>query len=80
MSEEHRYPERRSDIASLSAEIAAIHRENRRRDDVIADLASDVKELLALANRSKGGLWTGMALASLFGSILTWVATHFWGK
>lgn len=63
-------------LESLVAEIAAIHRENKKRDEVISIMASDIRELLALANRSKGGLWMGMSLASLFGSAVTWAAAH----
>ena len=40
------------------------------------DLSVDVKALLELANRSKGGLWLGMGMASAIGGVVTWVATH----
>ena len=43
----------------------------------VDDLQKDVKTLLALANKSKGGLWVGMALASFFGGIVSWVMAHF---
>jgi hypothetical protein len=36
----------------------------------------DIKQLLALANQSKGGFWMGMAVASLFGSVVTWFVQH----
>jgi hypothetical protein len=45
----------------------------------VAALQDDVRTLLALANKSKGGLWTGMALASMFGGVVSWVVSH-WGK
>jgi len=45
----------------------------------VTALQDDVRQLLALANRSKGGLWAGMTFASLFGGIVSWFATH-WGK
>ena len=45
----------------------------------VTSLQADVRQLLALANRSKGGLWAGMTMASLFGGVVSWVATH-WGK
>ena len=32
----------------------------------------NVVTLLELANKSKGGLWAGMTLASIFGGILSW--------
>ena len=43
----------------------------------VDDLQKDVKTLLALANKSKGGLWVGMTLASFFGGIVSWVLAHF---
>lgn len=43
----------------------------------VDDLQKDVKTLLALANKSKGGLWAGMTLASFFGGIVSWVISHF---
>jgi hypothetical protein len=36
----------------------------------VGDMRTDVKKLLELANQSKGGLWMGMALASLAGAVL----------
>jgi hypothetical protein len=39
----------------------------------VSDMRSDVKKLLELANQSKGGLWMGMALASLAGAVLQFV-------
>ena len=63
-------------IAALIAEVAAIHRDNERRDKAVEDVATDVKTLLALANQSKGGIWVGMSIASVIGSIMTWAATH----
>ena len=41
----------------------------------LSDMRSDVKKLLELANQSKGGLWMGMAFASLMGAML-----HFLGE
>ena len=43
----------------------------------VDDLQKDVKTLLALANKSKGGLWVGMTLASFFGGIVSCVLAHF---
>ena len=41
----------------------------------LGDMRIDVKKLLELANQSKGGLWMGMAFASLIGDML-----HFLGE
>jgi hypothetical protein len=45
----------------------------------VAALQEDMRALLALANKSKGGLWTGMTLASMLGGLVSWVVSH-WGK
>lgn len=45
----------------------------------VGAMQEDIKRLLELANRSKGGLWAGMTLASMLGGLISWVATH-WGK
>lgn len=42
----------------------------------VSELSSDVKQLLELANRSKGGFWMGMAVASSVGGFVSWVASH----
>jgi len=39
-------------------------------------LKADVKELLALANKSKGGFWMGMTIASFVGGLVSWVSSH----
>lgn len=43
----------------------------------VSDLQKDVRTLLAMANRSKGGLWVGMTIASALGGIASWVVSHF---
>jgi len=39
-------------------------------------MQKDIKQLLELANKSKGGLWMGMALASTVGAAVSWVVGH----
>jgi hypothetical protein len=39
----------------------------------VDSMDADIKELLQLANQSKGGFWMGMTIASIFGGILTFV-------
>ena len=48
-------------VESLQAEVSAM------RDDI--------KALLEMANRSKGGFFVGMAIASLIGGVISFVAT-----
>ena len=42
----------------------------------VTELQGDVKTLLEMANKSRGGPWAGMMFASLFGGTVSWVATH----
>jgi len=42
----------------------------------VTSLQSDMRELLELANRSKGGFWVGMGCASLVGAVISWIAAH----
>ncbi len=48
-------------------------------DKKIDKMESQIDELLALANKSKGGFWMGMTIASVAGGFLTWLLTH-WNK
>lgn len=45
----------------------------------VTALQQDVRTLLEMANKSKGGLWAGMTLASMLGGLISWVFSH-WGK
>ncbi|CAB4121413.1 hypothetical protein UFOVP11_9 [uncultured Caudovirales phage] len=38
----------------------------------MAEIKKDVKELLALANKSRGGFWMGMVIASGVGGLITY--------
>jgi hypothetical protein len=40
----------------------------------------DIKELLELANKSKGGFWMGMTIASIIGGFITFLADTFLRK
>ena len=46
----------------------------------IDKLESCMEELLELANKSKGGFWMGMVIASGVGGFITYVTSHFTGK
>lgn len=46
----------------------------------VTELNKDIKTLLELANKSKGGLWVGMTLASFFGGFVTFVLSYFFGR
>ena len=55
------------DFGKLEAQVAALQTE-------VHQLANDVKELLELANKAKGGFWMGMTIASMAGGVITFVA------
>lgn len=46
----------------------------------IDKLESNMEELLELANRSKGGFWMGMTIASMVGGVITYITSHWTGK
>lgn len=41
----------------------------------VDDLQKDVKQLLELANRSRGGFWVGMTIASAFGGVVSYIVS-----
>lgn len=55
------------DFGKLEAQVASLQTE-------VHQLANDVKSLLELANKSKGGFWMGMTIASMAGGFITFVA------
>ena len=61
------------EFGRLEAEVTSL------RNQVTA-MQNDIKTLLETANRSKGGLWAGMTIASMLGGAVSWVATHWGGK
>lgn len=42
----------------------------------VSELQADVKTLLELANRGRGGFWAGMTIASAVGALGMWLAEH----
>ena len=43
----------------------------------IDKLESNMEELLELANKSKGGFWMGMVIASGVGGLVTYITGYF---
>ena len=43
----------------------------------VSELREDVKTLLALANKSKGGLWAGMMVVSAVSSLIGFLSHYF---
>ncbi len=61
------------EFGKLEAQVEALNVE-------VHALRNDVKTLLELANKSKGGFWMGMMIASTIGGILTFVADRIFFK
>ena len=59
------------DFGKLEAQVEALQKE-------MHSLSADVKALLELANKGKGGFWMGMTIASFMGGIVTFVADRIW--
>ena len=45
-------------------------------DKKVDKMERNVEELLALANKGRGGFWMGMTIASSVGAVLAWIAGH----
>ena len=59
------------DFGRLEAQVEALYSQ-------VTQLSTDVKSLLELANKGKGGFWMGMTIASFMGGIVTFVADRVW--
>lgn len=57
------------EFGRLEGEVKALARQ-------VEALQADMKTLLELANRSKGGLWAGMSIASGLGAAGMWMIEH----
>lgn len=54
------------DFGRLEAQVESLQTE-------MQSLSADVKCLLELANKSKGGFWMGMTIASIIGGFITFI-------
>ena len=45
-------------------------------DKKVDRMERQLEELLALANKSKGGFWVGMTVSSGVGAMVSWMASH----
>jgi hypothetical protein len=48
-------------------------------DKKLDKMEGQIEELLALANKGRGGFWVGMTIASSVGAAVAWVASHMKG-
>lgn len=46
-------------------------------DKKVDKMERNVEELLALANKGRGGFWMGMTIASMVGGGLSWLTSHW---
>ena len=46
-------------------------------DKKMDKMESQIAELLELANKSKGGFWVGMTIASGVGGLVSWIVGHW---
>ena len=46
----------------------------------VAELRKDVKALLELANKGRGGFWAGMAVVSAFSTFVGFMSHYITGK
>jgi hypothetical protein len=54
----------------------ALWQKVQEMDKKFDKLEANVEELLALANKGRGGFWMGMTIASSVGAVLAWIAGH----
>lgn len=59
------------DFGKLEAQVESLQKEMHQ-------LSADVKALLELANKGKGGFWMGMTIASFMGGIVTFIVDRIW--
>ncbi|CAB4136640.1 hypothetical protein UFOVP308_37 [uncultured Caudovirales phage] len=59
------------EFGKLEAQVEALQAE-------VHGLRQDIKQLLEMANKSKGGMFVGMAIASFIGGLVTFVADRLW--
>ena len=56
------------EFGKLEAQVEALQAE-------VHALRKDIKTLLEMANKSKGGFFVGMAIASVIGGVISFIAT-----
>lgn len=48
----------------------------KNMDEKMDKMERQVEQLLELANKSKGGFWAGMTIASSIGAVVSWIVSH----
>jgi len=60
-------------IGVMWSKVEAMERE-------VAEMRRDIKELLAMANKGRGGFWVGMMVVSGISSLIGFIAHYFTQK
>jgi len=60
-------------IGVMWSKVEAMERE-------VAEMRHDIKELLAMANKGRGGFWVGMMVVSSISSLVGFIAHYFTQK
>ncbi|MFO0006533.1 MAG: hypothetical protein ACK559_35985 [bacterium] len=63
-------------VASLLKDFKGSNNRVEALEKQVDVLTSKVDALLELANKSKGGFWMGMTIASMLGAVVAWVIDH----
>jgi len=46
-------------------------------DKKLDKMEQQIEDLIAMANKGKGGFWVGMTIASMVGAAISWVTSHW---
>jgi hypothetical protein len=46
-------------------------------DKKLDKMEQQLEDLIAMANKGKGGFWVGMTIASMVGAAISWVTSHW---
>jgi len=46
-------------------------------DKKLDKMEQQLEDLIAMANKGKGGFWMGMTIASMFGAAVSWFTSHW---
>lgn len=68
------------EFGRLEATVEAQGREIGELKQSVSEMAGKLDELIALANKGRGGLWLGMTVVSLGSAVVGWLANHVGGK
>lgn len=58
------------EFGSMRAKIEVLERD-------VKELKHDMRQLLELANHSKGAFWASMSMASALGAVVTFIISHW---